>query len=123
MHLFSNCINFINIINIFIWVGATFRLTHLIVFDTITEPFRNLFFKVITVKDPDTGQSTSRIEIIGKNSIRRMLGKLLSCHWCTGFWVANGIVLSSLYFPPIQLLWLIFAVAGIAGWIENRLYG
>ncbi len=68
---------------------ASFRLTHLVVFDSITEGLRDV------LKD------------------RPFMGALVSCYWCAGIWVSAGIVLlDALWRQPLRPLMLILAVAG-----------
>ena len=75
---------------------AVFRLTRLIVFDKIMEPFRRPFFTEIEEKDE---QGKVEIYLIPKEKgIRSWIGELLSCYWCTGFWVSLCLT-SPLYDP------------------------
>ena len=81
---------------------ASYRLTHLVVFDKITEPIRNLFLKKIE-------DENNEIKKVPKS----MLGYLLTCYWCTGIW--SAILLGMMYvFLPSFAIYVIF-VLSIAG--------
>lgn len=93
-----------------ILILASFRFTHLIVYDTVTEFIRKPFFEV------------SDNEVVFKGTgIRRWIGKLLSCHWCTGFWCSVVVVILYVYVPAIYAAFLILAIAGAAAFIESKI--
>lgn len=96
---------------------AAFRLTRLIVFDKIMEPFRRPFFSEIEEKDE---QGKVEIYLIPKEKgIRRWIGELLSCYWCTGFWVSLGLTFLYLTHSTVgDIFILIFAVATVGSLIE-----
>ncbi|KAB2336377.1 DUF1360 domain-containing protein [Cytobacillus depressus] len=81
---------------------ASYRLTHLIVFDKIAEPLRNLFL---------TKKETQNHEI--KKVPKSMFGYLLTCYWCTGIW--SAILLSAIYFFLPSVAKYIIFVLSIAG--------
>lgn len=97
---------------------AAFRLTRLIVFDKIMEPFRRPFFSEIEEKDVETGQV--EIYLIPKEKgIRGWIGELLSCYWCTGFWVSLCLTFFYLTHTKIgEIFIFIFAVAAVGSLIE-----
>ncbi len=110
----------------FILIGlATFRLTRLIVFDRITEFIRKPFLEEF-VEQNEQGQEETYIVPKG-SGIRKWMGELLSCYWCTGIWVSFFWVLFYLFYPNVAVfLILIFALAGFAAIIEtiiSRLLG
>nr|WP_254119659.1 DUF1360 domain-containing protein [Bacillus sp. FJAT-29790] len=81
---------------------ASYRLTHLIVFDKIAEPLRNHFLKKKETKDHEI-----------KKVPKSMFGYLLTCYWCTGIW--SAIILGTMYiFLPFITKYIIFILA-IAG--------
>lgn len=96
---------------------AAFRITRLIVFDKIMEPLRRPFFSEIEEKDEE-----GNIEIYlvpKKTGIRSWIGELLSCYWCTGFWVS--LCLTLLYMTHTlfgEIFIFVFAVAAIGSLIE-----
>nr|WP_275695470.1 DUF1360 domain-containing protein [Fredinandcohnia sp. SECRCQ15] len=81
---------------------ASYRLTHLIVFDKITEPLRDPFLK----KEKTRSNETKKVP-------KSIFGYLLTCYWCTGIW--SAIFLGTMYiFIPSIAKYLIF-ILSIAG--------
>lgn len=110
----------ISLIDLLILVLASFRITHLIVFDEIASFVRQPFISVSY--EPDrTGQLVRNVQYKG-TGLRRWIGTLLSCHWCVGFWVAAGIVALYSFLPEFHPFLLIFAIAGAAAVIETKMY-
>ncbi|WP_160720805.1 DUF1360 domain-containing protein [Bacillus sp. USDA818B3_A] len=95
---------------------ASFRLTRLLVFDRIFEFVREPFFEEVTE------EHDGEIEIYyvpKKSGIKKFIGELLSCYWCTGVWSAAFIVGFHYVCPEISRpIILILAVAGFASLIE-----
>lgn len=96
---------------------AVFRLTRLIVFDKIMEPFRRPFFTEIEEKDE---QGKVEIYLIPKKTgIRSWIGELLSCYWCTGSWVSLCVTLLYLTHSVVgEVFIFIFAVAAVGSLFE-----
>lgn len=96
---------------------AIFRLTHLVVFDKITEFLRAPFFDEY-VEVEENGEEAIYLSP-KKGGLTGFIGELLSCYWCTGIWVSiflyGGSILFPLYFTPLITL---LAVAGIAAILE-----
>ncbi|PFA66378.1 sporulation protein [Bacillus sp. AFS015802] len=96
---------------------AIFRLTHLIVFDKITEFLRAPFFDE-SIEVEENGEEAVYITP-KKGGLTGFIGELLSCYWCTGIWVSiflyGGYFFFPLYFIPFITL---LAVAGIAAILE-----
>ncbi|MDF2681175.1 MAG: sporulation protein [Brevibacillus sp.] len=107
-------------IDLAILVLACFRLTHLIVFDEITKFLRDPFISLIDEKDA-SGQIIRQMHFKG-GKIRSWIGRLLSCYWCVGIWVALVIVLLYLYVPAAYPIILLLAIAGAAAVIETKMY-
>jgi len=107
-------------IDMVILVLASFRLTHLIVFDEITSFLREPFIKVTYVTD-SSGQVVRDFQFKG-GAVRQWIGKLLSCHWCVGIWIGVLIVALYMYVPAAYPVLLILAIAGAAAVIETKLY-
>ncbi|PTX60328.1 uncharacterized protein DUF1360 [Melghirimyces profundicolus] len=103
-----------------ILILASFRLTHLIVFDEITSFLRDPFLTV-TYEPDESGQEVRKIEIKGEGW-RYWAGSLLSCHWCMGIWSSLLLVALHLWVPASFPLLLALAVAGAAAFIESRVY-
>lgn len=84
---------------------ASYRLTHLIVFDKITEFIRKPFVKKVKV-ETDNGPETKEVP-------KSMVGYLLKCYWCAGVWSAGLLGGAYLLFPKVTfVIILIFSIAG-----------
>lgn len=94
---------------------ATFRLTRLLVFDEITNFIRSPFHK-IEEEELEDGTIEEVIHIKG-SGLRRFLGELLVCHWCTGVWCAViiffGYTLIPNVFTPLVVILALAAVSSI----------
>jgi len=54
--------------------------------------------------------------------IKKFIGELLSCYWCTGVWVSTGLIIGYIYFSTLFMpIILIFAIAGLASILESLL--
>ncbi|QST00847.1 DUF1360 domain-containing protein [Pontibacillus sp. ALD_SL1] len=93
-----------------ILVLASFRVTRLLVYDTITDWIRKPFHKEVE-QVSENGETEVFIEVKGKG-LQRFVGELLSCHWCTGVWVSALVYGTFLFFPILIPLWIIFAISG-----------
>jgi Protein of unknown function (DUF1360) len=83
---------------------AAFRLTHLVTTDAIADGFRTWVWK----KFPPMTK----------------IGYLITCNWCTGFWVSIFLVVFYLVLPVatlvVSLILAISASVGlISAWIER----
>ncbi|RFU64106.1 DUF1360 domain-containing protein [Peribacillus glennii] len=97
---------------------ASFRLTRLIVFDKITEFLRSPFFDEIEEIAED---GTSEVYLIPKKTgLKRWLGELLSCYWCTGIWVSMFLAALHLFGPTFgDYIIFVLAIAAIGSIIET----
>lgn len=85
-----------NWLDLVLLILASFRLTHLLVTDSITEPIRQ------------------RLESV------RFIGELITCYWCAGVWVSGGLVALHLIWPGgSRPLLLLLAVAGGQALLET----
>ena len=94
----------ITLVNLLILILAAFRLTHLITTDAIADGFRTRVWK----KFPPATK----------------IGYLVTCNWCTGFWVSIFLVIFYLILPlatlVVSLVLAISASIGlISAWIER----
>lgn len=94
----------ITTINFVILALGAYRLTHLITTDAIADGFRT---KVWSKFPPTT-----------------KIGYLITCNWCTGFWVSLLFVIGASTLPQftlvVSLVLAISAVIGlISAWIER----
>jgi hypothetical protein len=88
-----------------ILILASYRLTHLIVFDKITEFIRKPFVKKVKVETKDGVES--------KEIPTSMFGYLLKCYWCAGIW--SAILLGGGYFLFPRVMFIITFILSIAG--------
>ncbi|MGD8192454.1 DUF1360 domain-containing protein [Brevibacillus ginsengisoli] len=92
---------------------ASYRFTHLIVFDKITEFLRNPFLRKERVVDDEGHVST-------KKTPTSMFGYLLNCYWCTGIWSAIILGVSYLLIPHISKpVIFILSIAGAQAILET----
>ncbi|MFZ7944614.1 DUF1360 domain-containing protein [Neobacillus sp. 19] len=107
----------ITFLNLIILSLASFRLTRLLVFDKITEFIRAPFFDEVSEENEE-----GELEVYylpKKSGVKKFLGELLSCYWCTGIWASALIVGAGYLSPTIAApIILILAVAGFASIIE-----
>ncbi|SEQ95233.1 Protein of unknown function [Virgibacillus subterraneus] len=88
---------------------ASYRLTHLIVFDKITEFIRKPF---LTEKKISANES--------KEVPKSKIGYLLTCYWCAGIWCATFLAVIFLWIPFIaKYLIFILAIAGGQAILES----
>lgn len=87
---------------------AAYRLTHLLVFDKIFEPVRNLF-----VTREFNGPLRAVTYTLHGGRLRRFIGKMLNCHWCAGIWVSFGLVLACRAAYDVTI-WICLALAAAA---------
>ncbi|MBA4494342.1 DUF1360 domain-containing protein [Paenactinomyces guangxiensis] len=106
-------------LHLIILILASFRLTHLIVFDEIASFIREPFLSV-TFEEDDSGQVRRQIDIKG-SGWRYRIGFLLSCHWCIGIWSSLFIVALYWFLPASFTFILILGVAGAAAILESKL--
>jgi len=110
----------INLLDFIILALACFRLTRLIVFDKITEFLRTPFFDEI---EEENDEGIIEVYYSPKSTpIKKFIGELLSCYWCTGVWVSTGLIIGYIYFSTLFMpIILIFAIAGLASILESLL--
>lgn len=97
---------------------ASFRLTRLIITDKITYFLRKPFIEEVE-EENENGEMETYVLIKGKG-LRGWFGELLSCHWCTGIWVAAGLFFFFYLYPFAgKPMLVILAAAGLAGIIES----
>ncbi|MDX8046159.1 DUF1360 domain-containing protein [Gracilibacillus sp. S3-1-1] len=85
---------------------ASYRLTHLIVFDKITEFIRRPFLRKEKQVDEDGHTRT-------KNVPTSKFGYLVNCYWCAGIWSAVIIAICYIYIPTVA--WPFIFILSIAG--------
>lgn len=92
---------------------ASFRVTRLIVFDKITEFIRAPFFDIVM-------DGEESFFVPKSTGLKKWIGGLLDCYWCTGFWVSLGLFSLVKLLPEIgEPIIVVFAIAGLASFIES----
>ncbi|MFT9597158.1 DUF1360 domain-containing protein [Mesobacillus sp.] len=107
-----------NWLDLCLLVFASFRLTRLIVYDTITEFLRAPFHDIVeeTLED---GSTETYIEIKGEG-LKYWIGELLSCQWCTGIWASSFLYAGYALIPHLSMpVITVLAIAGIASVIQH----
>ena len=90
---------------------ASFRMTRLFVYDSMTKFLREQFYDAkivrnkVTLVKPLTGP-------------RRTLADLMSCSWCFGIWATSTIVFFYLLTPYAYLPILILALSSVATFLQ-----
>lgn len=90
---------------------ATWRLTRLMIYDTVTKFVREQFWDVVKVgkgfalEKPPTGP-------------RRTVADLLSCPWCFGVWAAALVIFLYLITPYAVYPILLLAVSAVASFLQ-----
>lgn len=118
-------------------LGATLRLTHLVVSDRIMRPLRDVFTKPardpITEKQvgdeagralfraPDRSWTRTWADLPGW---RKWMDYLVHCPWCVGLWLSPVVTWSAVALPP-DVLWVHagLTVAWLVGLIEAQVGG
>jgi Protein of unknown function (DUF1360) len=89
---------------------ATHKLSLLIANDAITSPLRAPFTELQEKESPKNVEEEPR----GKG-LRRSIGELLTCQFCTGQWVASFFIYGLVFAPIVtRLMATIFAVVTIS---------
>lgn len=92
---------------------ASYRLTHLIVFDKITEFIRTPFMKKKKIVHSNGEEEVKKVP-------KSMFGYLLNCYWCAGIWSAILLGGAYLLFPSItKIIVFILSIAGAQAILET----
>lgn len=98
---------------------AVFRVTHLFIYDKITEKFRGKFLEEKEIVNEENGQLEWLILAKGKG-FQNFVGQLLSCHWCLSIWVAFVFVLMYWFVPHVTIvLAFTLSIAAVAAIIDE----
>lgn len=107
-------------LDLLIMAFATYRLTRLVVMDTILGQIPG---------SPNTPRGTGLRRALDefayteeggdRSIIRGFIGDLWTCRWCIGFWIAAAVT-AGWVLGPEWLRWVlvVFSVAGVAGRID-----
>ena len=104
----------IQIIPLIVLSIAAYRITRLLVIDTLIAGLRNKFHTIVVNK--------SHKENKGFHLFWDKLYELTSCTWCAGFWVTVALYWAYTWSSPIYWNRLdiinLFAIAGIQGFLH-----
>ena len=87
-----------------ILVLAAFRITRLVVYDSIFDFTRNCFLD-------KRGKKYKKGPLL-------CISELLGCPWCAGVWIALFVMFTYLYYPKIWFFFLFLAIAGLSTFIQ-----
>jgi hypothetical protein len=91
----------IDLLTYLILILAAYRTTRLITTDVVLDGFRNW---VWARQDPGT-----------------KIGYLISCNWCTGFWVSLVFILGHLLVPNVTfVVSLVLSTSALVGIISSK---
>ncbi|MGV3489654.1 MAG: DUF1360 domain-containing protein [Tuberibacillus sp.] len=97
---------------------AAFRLTRLFVYDRITEFIRKPFHEIR--EETESDGAVIEVLYIKGTGVRKFIGELLSCHWCTGVWCALLLYIGHTFWAAVfQPIVYILALAAVASLIEE----
>ena len=108
-----------------IYALCIYRLTRLLVEDTISDPVREWLrkrsFGELVERDYVTGNVISRTPAPKPGSPFSWAWKLMTCYWCLSLWISAVIVVVA-YFNGswFQYVCIPFAFSAIAGVISER---
>ncbi len=98
---------------------ASFRLSHLFVFDEIMNPIRKYFLNY--EEEENVLGLTFPVPKPKGRGIRNFIGRILRCYWCTGVWMTLFLIVIDAAWPgPVTYgLMLLLAVSAIQSLIEH----
>ena len=102
---------------------ATYKLSRLLTKDPVTSPLRAPF----TAYQGTSGPAELREEVRG-SGVRKTVGELITCPFCTSVWVATGFTAGLIYLPRTTRLAMatLAALAGadmlqfVHGWLQRK---
>lgn len=95
---------------------AVYRLTMLVVKDSITTPIRTRLVGREHIQRVGNGQGQGLVV-----AARPKLAEFLSCPWCVSIWLAAGVVaLTQLWPAGWQYAAVALAFSGVAGFLADR---
>lgn len=90
----------LTLVELAVYALAVYRICRFIIEDALPEPIRNAIWK----KFPPT----------------HGIGYLITCYWCTSFWVASIIIICSILIPSVVfIICAILALSAIAGIVSH----
>jgi hypothetical protein len=114
----------VTFLDLVVLILAVFRISRLVIEDTITQPVRDWLLGRWPGRhveyDPGDQVRGGTVSIGGElyaaepTWVGDRIAKLISCYWCTGFWVALALVVAYAAWPK-PTLWVAFPFAVAAG--------
>jgi hypothetical protein len=114
----------VTFLDLVVLILAVFRISRLVIEDTISQPLRSAVLSRWPGKDveyePGDKVTGGTFPLDGKLYAQEptwlgdRIAKLISCYWCTGFWVALALVVAYAAWPN-PTLWVAFPFAVAAG--------
>lgn len=95
---------------------AAFRLTRLVVYDSIAWWFRDLFFD--KEKRSQKNGLFTVIRTKPMKGFRRKMVELICCPWCVGVWISLAVVYFYYLTPLSWPVLIILAVAGVSSFVQ-----
>lgn len=92
-------------------LGAAFRLTRLLVEDTIAEPI-HAFLGRRASPESVTPFTNKAAAVLPAARIAAWFHDLISCYWCAGFWIASGTTLAAARFGNSD--WFVYPAAALS---------
>ncbi len=80
--------------DVVLWAGANHRLSRLIAKDPVTSPLRAPFTRFKGTTAP-----AELAEEVRGQGVRKAVGELLTCPFCTSLWIATGFAAGSVFAP------------------------
>lgn len=128
--MINDTVNNLSWIHLFILTMGAYSLTRLVVTDSIFDSVRAWIFHQFphegyaSQTKPKRGvlrRTSNNVWVADKGTF---IGDLLSCPWCSGFWVSLILFGGYVFIPEITLFVLIpFAIRALVGGYANRIGG
>lgn len=107
------------LLDLLIDVGATYRLTKLVVDDALTEGLRERI-----IDNSRAGMDELAVTRRYGHDVAQAGGPvayLVGCPWCASIWVAAGVVLARRALPlPWAPVARVLSMSAITGWLSER---
>ncbi|MBV9023562.1 MAG: DUF1360 domain-containing protein [Streptomycetaceae bacterium] len=80
--------------DVLLWAGANYRLSRLLTKDPVTSPLRAPFTRFKGTSGP-----AELAEDVRGSGLRKAVGELVTCPFCTGLWIATSFAAGSVFAP------------------------